>query len=354
MPFGDENKEKEFVRLFWENHKKRAFARWGASDPCGWVNESDSYLKALSEGMNPDRFIVNRNVINYGQLPSSYAKYQDVIMPIFRAVGSPPGTCTPDAAPDFEGYTSLGVHPSLISTNRSELDSYYAKLDWKSKTKLNPALNHARDWLGNNTRTAEEPSRDKVRVVRFANMPMMIRNGDNDPSRPDQRIRAGGSLKFDNALVNGKATPALYQSYIARSKGRVVEIDFCQEAYRELTQAFINIREVYGDNMIVAIPSLCYINCVHFGHYSGVGGGVIPKIGMTQTHKGGGVSPHWNYRAIDFDINHNPWKISNPDKSDIWKHSNGCYKPAIEILEYYGFEWGFRWSIRDTMHIDCG
>lgn len=74
---------------------------------------------------------------------------------------------------------------------------------------------------------------------------------------------------------------------------------------------------------------------------------------MTQ-NGGSGISPHWNYRAIDFDRPNNP-DYASRDSSDIWKHSDGCYKPAIEILEYYGFEWGFKWNSRkDTMHIDCG
>ena len=264
MPMGDEEKELKFVQLFWESHAQRGRERWKKDDN-GWTNEAQPYIDNAKAGnKNPDSMVILGNTITYGQLFAPYAKYENIIMPYFKSVGAPPSTNADIAAADFEGYTFLGVHPSLISTNRSELDSYYAKLDWKSKTKLNPALNHARDWLENNTRTAEETPRDKVRVVRFANMPMMTRDGGNDPLRPDQRVRAGGSLKFDNALVNGKATAALYQNYIARSKGRVVEIDFCQEAYRELTQAFINIREVYGDNMIVAIPSLCHLWCVHF------------------------------------------------------------------------------------------
>lgn len=66
----------------------------------GWTNESNSYINQIDAGnADPDEFNMNGNMIRYGQLLPSYAKYQDIIMPILKAVGSPPGTCSNNFGP---------------------------------------------------------------------------------------------------------------------------------------------------------------------------------------------------------------------------------------------------------------
>lgn len=284
---GDEEKELKFVQLFWESHAQRGRERWKKDDN-GWTNEAQPYIDNAKAGnKNPDSMVILGNTVTYGQLLSSYAKYENIIMPYFRSVGAPPSTNAGNVAVDFTGYTFKGVHPQLISTDRNKLNTYYAGINWMTMTVANEALHKEPRWLGISTRTNEETPLGQTQRVYFANMPMIVRDG-----RIDLRVRAGGPLSFNEELLTGKS-PSLYQNYILKSKGRVVEIDFCKEAARNLQQAFINIREVYGDNMIVAIPSLCYISCNHAGH--------------DKHTKSGGISAHWNYRALDFNGANNPF-----------------------------------------------
>lgn len=102
FPFGDIEKEKKFIKLWWEGHKltgaknrgyyTEADAKYTKSTGGvhGWINESNSYINALAAGNeNADSVEINGNKINYGELPSGYAQYKDIIMPYFREVGSP-------------------------------------------------------------------------------------------------------------------------------------------------------------------------------------------------------------------------------------------------------------------------
>lgn len=83
IPFGDEEKEKKFLKIFWEGHAARGRV---------WIKEANSYLNVINSGnLNPDSLSIrdDQSVITYGQLIPSYAKYQDIFMPYLREIGSP-------------------------------------------------------------------------------------------------------------------------------------------------------------------------------------------------------------------------------------------------------------------------